>query len=249
MQQLVSSFTNWYAHRRTIVDIAIASIGMFLFPVDLWLYTLVFYCFVYMPLQSTTFHDFLSHEQVRPKNKVIELFVLCFFVVYSWTSLRYKKNYHFLHHKYTEKEKDPTNIKITGMSWWKFLFDLGPTQQLNLDEEERPMLISPLWLAIDKYFALIAFVGVVAWLTFLPLWTWFAFYIYPKVLGDLTARIIDIQFHKIHTKDTPALVFIYGSGAWHYSHHKSWRFVYYGSKPWCYMNMQLWITKLLFRPK
>jgi len=236
-------------HYATFILLVLSIIGTILFPLHLWIYSFAFYVFLLLPLVSTTFHDYISHEYIKPKNIVIETILLVIFIFYWWTNLSLKKNYHYLHHKYTYTDKDPTWKRLQSSTTLQFMFDLCPKLDLELDLEELPKFTSPVWIFFDKYYAYIPLIGIPIWLMFLPLWTFFTFYIFPSLVFHLMASWIDIHWHKHHKltgADNSWFVLVFSFQAWHEAHHKQWKTLYQGPAPWKYLNPSFYAIKLFF---
>lgn len=264
---------NWYLPRKGWVNFALLIVGSIVFPLYYWLYSFLFFYLLFGPLFISTNHEYIMHEYIRPRNRVIEF--LCFYIIvlYSFSNLKHNKKHHMLHHIHGHKrpELDPTVQRLSGTSTWQFLLDLwvvrtgqsavGPVNSMSHAEERlsRGAIPEDSWNFFNKHWLLIAAGTQIVWLLLFPAWTWFVFYVYPVALGMLTGRFSEVYYHKWHKNDNPVFVFLQGSQAWHQCHHATFMdrkigptpWEYPGSrvnKNWKYLNGQYYINKLLFKP-
>jgi hypothetical protein len=237
-----------YFNRRALITALICLIGTLIFPLKLWIFAFLFHTVFLAPVLITTFHEFVSHEVVRPRNSFIEFVLLTVFIVYTGDNLRNKKNYHYLHHRYSgDSEKDPTQVKVDKLSALQYIFDIGPQTHIDIPKEVTPEFTSPIWMFFDKHHKIIFICSLVLWVIFFPLWTIMAFYFYPRFFLNLSSKFVDLHFHKYHGTDIKILVPIIGTAALHHTHHTVWRDDFYGDDYWKYINFQFWYSKLLFK--
>jgi hypothetical protein len=200
------------------------------------------------PVLGLTFHEYISHEYFKPKNILLECSLLTVFVTYTWDSLRNKKNYHFLHHKYVgDPLRDPTQAKLDNTSISQYIFEYGKQTHIPIPIETANEFNSKVWVFFDTYHVYILILTMIIWMMAFPIWTVFAFYFYPKLLLNLTTKSVDIYFHKYNGHDLPLLTFFFGSSCLHISHHKTWRVNYCGDGVSKILNLQYWYGKLLFK--
>lgn len=244
----VYKILNFYGHRRNAVLLALSLIGSILFPMHYWIYAYLYFQFVYYPIAATTHHEFLAHEYIKPKNQMLEWVLLFYFIAHVFTSLKHKKGYHILHHKYENTDRDPTTIKINSCSTVEYMLDLGPEKELGINLDMPNLVTSDVRDWFNRHWLKIAIGTQIVWLVFFPLWTWFVFYIYPLTISGLSSRFVDIYYHKYNKKDFPPMALMLSTAGWHQTHHRRWRDYYMGEGPWMLVNTQYYAAKLLFTP-
>ena len=206
-----------------------------------------------------TYHDYVIHRVIKPKNKIIEIIGWYIISVWEWTGPRPKVMYHCLHHMYDgDKELDPTEAKLSltnSMAAW--LFDLSPHAPITVYPEAEALMNrlnkTEVYLWFDKYWKHCLILTVICWLIFLPFWTFLAFLIWPNWSWTMIYKFTEWRFHKQEKPDNPWLAILLGCHAWHESHHldrsdTTTYKIYYGSGIIKYLNTDWYVHKLLYKP-
>jgi hypothetical protein len=68
-----------------------------------------------MPILQTIAHDYICHEYIQPRNKVIEIICLIVFYGLAGRSIDGKRAYHVSHHRFWKTpDLDPPQQKMKG---------------------------------------------------------------------------------------------------------------------------------------
>lgn len=235
------SFRVWILHILSLCAILYLDIEYLLAGI-------VFFLLV-MPLHTLVFHDWISHEYVRPRNKLAEWFSL--FVFYSQDdTIRGKKNYHVYHHRnWQNQDLDPTYQKLKGLPWYRYVFGLQTPVKQNIPNIENSLLeSSSLVKLLDKNHRRIYFLLVVVLLCVLP-FSWFVItMIWYPWLFMIVYNTHDYYFHgPWQGSDRSWFTVIFTTQAWHRAHHSRWRDEFYGPGWWRILNPGWYWRHLLFR--
>jgi len=243
-----------YANWKITIETILCVVGIAYFPIEYVLYGFVFSTVFGLGVVATTLHDYVSHEYVIPCNAFVGSIVLMLVAMYGGRSLQNNRNYHALHHTFTNTAKDPTRTILDSTSWLGFMFNIRSpvTIYSKTITETSNALKTPVWRIINKYAIQVHLTLIVLWLILLPMWSFYIFYIIPVVHNNIVSKYVDLRFHKSADRlaeDVPHLALLLGSSAWHNTHHKQWKVEFCGSGKWKYVNPQYWTIKVLFKPK
>ena len=194
------------------------------------------------------FHDWISHDYIRPRNTVFKW--LCLMLFYSQdNTIRKKKNYHVFHHQnWQNAEVDPTQQKLKNRGLFEYLFALHSPVAQNIPVREVSLLENePVIKFFDQHSKLVYFATLVMAFAILPM-TWFlAVAIYFPCINTVLGNYHDFYFHgPMQGQDKNLLTTVYGTQAWHIAHHQSWREEYYGPGWWFLINPTWYYRQLFF---
>jgi len=232
----------WLLH--LLVLVSLLSIDIFYFFVAIGVTLL------YMPLQQLVLHEYISHEYITPKNKLIDLILLVMFFYAYGLNVKSKKQYHITHHKYWKlKTKDPTQQKMDGVPFWRYVLGFQTPKSQNLDAVDSQLLKNNQWVQLlEPHGTKILVAYNVLMFILLPIEWFVVFCIYLLWLIVILANIHDFIFHGIPSaKDYSWLVLIYGSAAWHLHHHENYNNHFHGPGLWKWANLAYYYQLIFFR--
>jgi hypothetical protein len=201
-----------------------------------------------MPLLGIIAHDYICHEYVKPKNKIIDAICLILFYMMGF-NVTDKRNYHIYHHiMWKDKDKDPTSLKLKNSSLVSYL--LSTSSPVNLSA----IPIYPNTLAdnkiiktLEQHYEYIYWLSRIVMLLFLPIEWFVVLVIYLPSIFSVIYNSFDYYFHgPINGKDNSMLFLIFNNTAWHNHHHNDWQTPYYGPNWFKWINPAWYYTLFLF---
>ena len=246
---LFGNFRNVGAYHQKLYAVQLLTIiGLYIVPLHYALLSLLI-LFPVWQLVYIIMHDYISHQYIEPKNKIVQFLSLMFITILTGEALLDKKNYHMAHHTRWNTEKDPTYSTLKNHSLFVYLFDFYQTP-LSPIEHTINKLPNNIELWINANATIIFYLGIVVSFIFMPLWLFFVLHVYLRFLLTLLGHLIDFYYHKIPdddiSKDIPFLTILLGGGAAHIYHHKYFATADYGRGYWKYLNLGWYITKIGF---
>ena len=246
LQEIYQVYGMFYIRRWAVL--ALTVISLFTLNFEYFLIALGFY-FLIIPVLQTIIHEYICHEYISPKNKVIDFVFLLAFYMYDGGSIVHKRNFHVTHHRYWKvPEKDPTQEKMIGVSVWKHVLGFERPTKHNLDHVEHAMLENNSNVKLlDPYAKYIhwSYIGIM--FLILP-WAWFvALLIYVPFLLATAGNFHDVLFHgSIQSKDKSWYLPFYGNGSWHITHHSDYSHNYHGPGIMPKLNPAWYFQKIFF---
>ena len=254
---IFSGLYSKFLGRRTIYSLLLLVLCLWLNPVNPFLLVLgIVSYFIIKPLQLSTWHDYLSHKQVRPRSKIIEFLGLFILAVWELSGPKYKVLYHNLHHKFINTEDDPTYVRLlNSKNFLFFCLDLGKLKTINYNKAKPVEYDSRLQIWFDNNHKFVLLIITVLWLTFLPIWSWVAFWLMPVFFWNFVNRAGEYIWHHPNWQkpDLNFLVCIFSQNAWHNSHHSyddmNLENIPINDGPgfWKYLNWDFYIRLLFFK--
>ena len=235
-------FKVWFLHLFTLLGLLFIDLKYFGIAWILF--------FIFMPFYQLIFHDWLSHEYVKPKNYFAKWVSLIFFYTQDNTVL-VKKNYHVNHHRnWLTPDKDPTVQKMKGLSYIRYVLGWQmPVLQDVISVENSILKSSKLVQWLDKNQRVLYWIHMLVLFALLPLPWFMVVAIYFPWTMMIVASSHDYYFHgPVKGKDSSWLVPLFSAGAWHVHHHDYWKEgEYYGPGLWCWINPGWYFRLLLFK--
>lgn len=209
---------------------------------------------VYFPLfrlYTLMYHEYQVHQYIKPKHELVEWFGYFIMAVWEWSSPENKVKFHELHHKYfQDDDNDPTVAKLKrAPNPILYCLDLTPHVPIKFDTVEYTFSDTRSYRWFNQYWFEVMVVTLAAWLIFLPFWTFLAFYCFPVFVWQIIYRTTDVTFHHYYWPDVPLFCLYLGTSAYHGRHHLDdsySRATYYGKGYWKYLNIDYYITGLMF---
>jgi fatty-acid desaturase len=243
--------------RRTIHLCVLLIICLIINPVDpLFLILGIVFYYIIKPFQLSTWHDYLSHRQFRPKNKFIEILGLYILAVWEQSGPKYKVLYHNLHHKFINTDDDPTYTRlVNSKNFLYFCLDLGKLKTINYNKAKQVEYDSELPSWFDKYHRQVLLITTLVWLLLLPFWSWIVFWLTPVFFWNFVNRGGEYIWHHPNWQmnDLNFMVVIFSQNAWHNSHH-SYDLenlenipIDNGPGAWKFLNWDFYIRLLFFK--
>jgi hypothetical protein len=199
-------------------------------------------------LYGLVFHDWISHEYIKPRNRLFTWLML--FVFYSQDNMiRKKKNYHVYHHKHwKDRDVDPTCQKLEGLSLFRYLFSLHKPVAQNIPEVTNSILeTNRLVRILDAHSRKLYFASIIVLWAILPFAWFFIAAVYVPWTIMIIANYHDYFFHgPMQGQDRSILTLIFSCQAWHIEHHTHWHTEYYGPGYWYLINPTWYYRKLFF---
>jgi hypothetical protein len=219
---------------------------LIVFGLDYFIIALVLFWF-YLPLYTIIYHDWICHEYIKPKNKIIKVLLLLLFYSQENTVSK-KKNYHIWHHKNFKIPKlDPTYQKMQGVPLLRYILSFHKPKEQNIPNLEFSLVEKDKFIKYcDIHYKKIWIGYIILSFMFLPL-EWFAtLNIFIPWISTCVANWHDYYFHgPIKGKDSNLLSVMIGTSAWHIHHHNDWTKEYYGNGIWKYLN-PAWYYRIIF---
>ena len=210
---------------------------------------------LYFPLFrwfTLTYHEYQVHKYICPKNNIVEFIGYFILAVWEWQSPIKKLVYHQIHHDFSEDPvNDPTAAKLRLTdSAVLYCFDMSPHANIPYYDATPAAVETRMYQWFNQNWSKVLIITVLGWLIFLPFWTFLAFYIWPMFIWNIIYRTTDLTFHKWELADKPWFCLYLGTSAYHGRHHLDdsySRETYYGKGFWRYLNIDYYITGLLFK--
>lgn len=205
---------------------------------------------VLMPLLQTITHEYVCHEYLQPKNKIIDFFALIIFYIFNGKSVVEKRNYHITHHRYwRDPDRDPPQLKMKNVAAWQYIFNLLKPVAQNLDHINNSLLEkNSIVKLLDPHAGKIALIYTIVMFVILP-WPWFVSTViyFPWVLITLF-NTHDVLFHhkNYQGQDRSIYLPLFGNQAWHLKHHNESTDNYYGPGIIPKFNLAWYYKKLFF---
>ena len=247
---------NKFVARKTIYTLLLLLLFLLIEPIDpLWLLGGIFFYYVLRPLQLATWHEYISHSQLRPRHKIIEILGLYVLAVWEMSGPKYKFFYHDLHHRYLHNELDPTHTKlVASTNFFQFCLDLQPSQVIHYDKANETLYQNDITRWFDRNHRKVWIISLATWLVLLPTWSFIVFYLMPVFFWNFVNRAGEYIWHHPDWQipDNNWLVFLLSQNAWHQGHHaedfrpESERVIFYGPGIWKWFNVDFYIRKLFF---
>lgn len=220
-----------------------------------WLVTAVIINRVFESLHIAMYHEYGNHRVLQPKNKLVEIIGWYLVAVIDAQSPFNKIKYHWLHHTYYETDDDATWKKLQLMNTgdlWKYLVDLAPhAPHKEVPESKIEVLPSKIYDWFQKYWHHVFIINIVLWIAIGGWWVFIAWFVFPIWFWGVVFRFLNWKTHKLLKPDTNWTVIIYGTQAWHATHHKEylneWE-AYYGPGIWKWLNIDFYSQKLFCKP-
>jgi hypothetical protein len=231
----------WVILLLTIVSLAVLPLEYFLIAIGIYL--------VYMPVIQTIEHEYICHEYIVPKNKIVDFFALVLFYIHHDGNVANKRNYHVTHHRYwKDQRKDPTQEKMIGVPVWRHVLGFERPMPIHIDQVRNSLLESNQLVQLLEPHAKKIYWGYrLAMLIFLPLPWFVVFVVYVPWLFTTAINFHDTIFHgQVQGKDNSWLLPIYGNGSWHIKHHSEYARNYHGPSKIVKFNIAWYLQKLLF---
>lgn len=252
----INHLTNKFVARKTIYTLLLLVLCYLIDPVSIiWLIGGILFYYIIRPIQLATWHEYISHRQLMPRNKFIEILGLYILAVYEMSGPKYKFFYHDLHHRFLHTDLDPTHSKlVASSSFVQFCLDLQPSCIIHYDKAQETQYQNNLTKWFDYNHKKVWLISVVIWLLIFPLWTFTVFYLMPVFFWNFVNRAGEYIWHHPDWQipDNNWLVFILSQNAWHQSHHDedykpdSERKLFYGPDIWKWFNIDFYIRKIFF---
>ena len=231
----------WTILALSVISLLVLDFEYFLIAVGVYL--------LYMPVIVTIEHEYICHEYIVPKNKIIDFFMLLIFYIHQDNNISNKRNYHMTHHRYwKDPHLDPTQSKMIDVSIWRHVlgFERPVSQHLNQVSNVNFENNSNVKL-LDSHARKIYWGYRIAMLILLPVHWFVVFVIYVPWLYTTAYNFHDELFHgKIKSKDSSWYLPIYSNGAWHIKHHSEHAHNYHGPGIMSKFNISWYFQKLFF---
>ena len=219
-------------------------------PFEYFLWSILVHL-ILMPITQTISHDYICHEYIQPRNKVIEIICLIVFYGLAGRSIDGKRAYHVSHHRFWKTpDLDPPQQKMKESSFWRYALNFQKPVSYNLPYVKNNLfknnsLVKKLDSHSEKIFWI--FHGLL--FIILPI-EWFAVIsIYYIGFGTIIGGIHDQIFHRYNTAtDRSWYLPIFGNQAWHIKHHEESDRIYYGPGLIKWVNPSMYIHKIFFKP-
>lgn len=231
----------WIILALTVISLVVLDIEYFLIAIGMYL--------LYMPIVSTIEHEYVCHEYVVPKNKIIDFFALLIFYIHQDSKITNKRNYHITHHRYwKDPHRDPTQEKMIGVPIWRHVLGFERPMAHRLDQVSNAKLENNSNVKLlDPYARQIYWGYRIAMFIFLPIHWFVVFVIYVPWLYTTAMNFHDELFHgKIKSKDSSWYLPIFSNGAWHIKHHSEYAYNYHGPAAIPRFNISWYFQKLFF---
>lgn len=209
----------------------------------------VLFYLITMPIVQLIFHDYVSHYNIRPKNKPIEalcLWIFCF----MGGRLDQKFAYHRAHHQFWRRpELDPTQQKIHANQFWRYVLGAGSAVPQSFEPVAHPMLTSSKTARfIDTHSSVIQLVTVIVAALVLPLEIFvILFVLYPWMLMIMFSYH-DWYFHGPEAKSDNVWWFLlWNNACWHVYHHQNPNGLYFGPPGWKWVNISWYAFRSFFK--
>lgn len=234
----------WMIHVLAIFALIYLDIIYFLFGIVVFL--------LIMPLLQLIFHEYVSHEIIKPRNKIIDFLVLFLFYTHGQT-VKNKRAFHVTHHVgYLDPTNDPTQLKIKAAKnifWYIFNLqqplaqELIPVKNTLLESNDMIKLLEPHAFKIAWFYRLVMFL-------LLPIEWFCVFVLYLLWLNILISAVHDVFFHSdINGQDSSWLLPLWSNAAWHIKHHENPDSLYFGPTWLKWLNLSWYYYLCLFKPR
>ena len=205
------------------------------------------------PMIIATYHESCTHQFIQARAPWIEVLGFYIGIVWEIQSPDHKYRFHYRHHAFHKDPlRDPTEGRLVrAKNMLVYILGLGPHVDPNFVYETVPDIPkNKIYVFFQKYWLEIWLVTMLAWLVFLPFWTFLAFYIFPQWVSGVLFEFGNYIWHRLNIPDQNWAVILFGSNTWHRLHH-NWHDQtkpYYGPGIWPWFNIDFYLQKLLFKP-
>ena len=216
-----------------------------------WLALGVLLYFIGFRWHTLVYHEYQVHRYIKPKHWIVELIGYLHLAVVEWQSPKKKILYHQLHHEnYLDLKDDPTTAKVKRASnMFLYFLDMTPHVAIPNFNKDPDAEQTALYTWFNNNHLRVLAVSVVAWLIVLPLWSFFAFYLFPMFVWGIVYRSTDWTNERLGLPDRPWAVLYLGTSAFHSRHHldDSYnRSTYFGTGIYKYLNIDWYIVNAMF---
>ncbi len=200
---------------------------------------------------TLVYHEYQVHKYIKPKHWSIELIGYLHLAVFEWQSPRKKILYHQLHHEnYLDLKDDPTTAKVKrAKNMFLYFLDMTPHAAIPNFDKEPDAVQTALYNWFNNNHLRVLVITVLAWLIVLPLWSFFAFYLFPMFVWGIVYRSTDWTNERLGLPDRHWAILYLGTSAFHSRHHLDdsyTRSTYFGTGIYKYLNIDWYIVNTMF---
>lgn len=227
-----------------------AIVAIWLLPWTYLVGAVIFYV-IATPMTQLIFHEYLSHLQIKPKNRAVASICMWIFCVLGGRFYQ-KFAYHQHHHRYWKQpDLDPTQQKINQNTFLSYISGIGRPVPQQFEQQPHPWLQTDVLMQFfNRHADLIQIVTIILSAAVLPIEIFaVVFVLYPWMLMIVFAYH-DWRFHAPNsTAQDMSLWFpLFANQAWHIRHHTDSQELYFGPGQFRWINPSWYLFKSGFDP-